>query len=230
MAENEQPPADDWLARRRRLDSLLRLQAAVMTGDPGQHEAVRVLAEALADPEAEVRELAAAGLAEFGPDAQIALPELIKAVQDENPVVRRRALRAIGFIGATAADDALPCLIAATEDDDEGVSMQAIATIGELGPAAAPAVPALMSAIWTGDVRRRAVAGVSLTSIGAAAVPSLMQSLSHPAGEVRAKAAHLLGRLGPAAAEARAALQGLLNDRDDATRAEAQAALKSIEA
>jgi len=230
MAENDSSPAADWLARRRRLDSLLRLQAAVMIGDPEQHEAVRVLAEALADPEPDVRELAAAGLAEFGPDAQIALPELIKAVQDENPVVRRRAVRAIGFIGPAAADDSLASLIAATEDDDEGVALQAAATIGELGPAAAPAIPALMSAIWTGDVRRRAIAGVSLTRIGEAAVPSLIQSLSHPAAEIRAKAAHLLGRLGPAAAEARPALRALLNDRDDSARAQAAEALKSLEA
>src|SRR5262245_57493638 len=229
MAENEQPPADDWLARRRRLDSLLRLQAAVMIGDPSQTEAVRVLAEALGDPETDVRELAAAGLSEFGPEAQIALPELIKAIQDESAVVRRRALRAIGLIGPTSADDALPSLIAATEDDDESVAMQAVSTIGDLGPAAAPAIPALMSAIWTGDVRRRAVAGAAVTHIGEAAVASLMQSLEHPAPEVRSKVAHLLAQIGPAAAEARPALQNLLNDRDDAVRAEAAAALKAIE-
>jgi HEAT repeat protein len=228
MAENEQPPADDWLARRRRLDSLLRLQAAVMIGDPSQTEAVRVLAEALSDPESDVRELAAAGLSEFGPEAQVALPELIKALQDESAVVRRRVLRAIGFIGAVASDDALPGLIAATEDDDESVALQAVATIGDLGPAAAPAIPALMSAIWTGDVRRRAVAGASMMRVGEAAVPSLVQSLSHPAAEVRAKVAHLLGQIGPAAAEARPALQALQNDRDDAVRARAAAALKAI--
>lgn len=229
MAENETSPNEDWLTRRRRLDSLLRLQAAVMIGDPGQAEAVRMLAEALSAPENDVRELAAAGLSELGPDAQIALPELIKAVQDESAVVRRRALRAIGFIGQNAADDALSCLIAATEDDDESVALQAVATIGDLGPAAAPAIPALMSAIWTGNVRRRAVAGASMMRIGAAAVPSLMQSLQHPAAEVRSKVAHLLAQIGPAAAEARPALQNLLNDRDDAVRAEAAAALKRLE-
>ena len=56
-----------------------------------------------------------------------------------------------------------------------------MATIGDLGPAAAPAIPALMSAIWTGDVRRRAVAGASMMRVGEAAVPSLIQSLGHPA-------------------------------------------------
>jgi HEAT repeat protein len=228
MAANDPSSAADWLARRRRLDSLLRLQAAVMMGDPGQVEAVRMLAEALGDSEVDVRELAAAALSDFGPDTQVALPELIKAVQDESPIVRRRALRAIGAIGVSAADDALPCLIAATEDIDDSVALQAVAALGELGPPAAPAVPALMSVVWTGDVRRRAIAGVALTRIGDAAVPSLIQSLSHPAAEVRVKVAHLLGQIGPAAVEARSALQTLAADKDEAVRNEAAAALRQI--
>jgi len=221
--------ATDWLQRRRRLDSLLRLQAAVMIGDPGQHEAIRLLAEALSDAEADVRELAAAALSEFGAEGRIALPELIRAVQDENPVVRRRAIRAIGFIGPEAADDALSILAASTEDLDDGVALQAIATLGDFGSLASSAIPALMSAIWTGDVRRRAVAGATLSRIGPAVVPFLVQSLSHPAPEVRAKCAHLLGSLGASAQEARPALELLLNDRDDATRDAAGQALRLIE-
>lgn len=228
MAEPDSS-SDDWLARRRRLDSLLRLQAAVMMGDPGQLEAVRLLAEALGDPDPHIRELAAAALSEFGPDAQLALPELIQACQDESLVVRRRAVRAIGFIGPVAADDALPMLLMATEDDEASVSLQALATLGDFGPAAAPAVPALVSALWTGDVRRRAVAGVALNRVGPAAVPSLVSSLSHPSSEVRAKVAHILGTFGLAAREACAHLRELLADRDEHVRERAAAALSMID-
>lgn len=228
MAANDPSSATDWIARRRRLDSMLRLQAAVMVGDPGQIETVRLLADALDDPEVEIREIAAAALSEFGPEARVALPELIRAVQDESPIVRRRALRAIALIGPAAAEDSLSNLIAATEDVDESVALQAVATLGEFGPPAAPAVPALVAVVWTGDVRRRAVAGVALTRVGEAAVPSLIQSLTHPAAEVRGKVAHLLGKIGPAAAEARPALQALESDRDPAVRAQAAAALEAI--
>lgn len=199
-----------------------------MIGDPGQGEALRMLAEALGDADAEIRELAAQALAEFGPDAQQALPELITAVQDESALVRRRALRAIAGIGVAAAEDALPCLIAATEDVDQSAALQAVATLGDLGPLAAPAVPALMSVVWTGDVRRRAIAGVALMRVGEAAVPSLIQSLTHPAAEVRGKVVHLLGKIGPAAAEACPALQKLQNDSDPTVRAAAAAALDAI--
>lgn len=228
MSSQDPSSAVDWLARRRRLDSLLRLQAAVMIGDPGLVEAVRLLAEALGDSDTDIRELAAAALSEFGPEGQAALPELIQACSDESAVVRRRAIRAIGYIGPVASEDALPTLLAATEDEDDGVALQAIATLGELAAGAAAAVPALVSAIWTGDVRRRAVAGVALTRIGGAAVPALVQSLTHPSSEVRAKSAHLLGKIGPAAMEARSALLSLLHDRDDSVRARAEEALKAI--
>jgi HEAT repeat protein len=226
------PPApdssSDWLTRRRRLDSLLRLQAAVMAGDPALHEAVRLLADALSDPEDEVREMAAAALAEFGAEAQIALPELIQATTDSSAIVRRRAIRAIGIVGPIAADDALPILIAASEDHDDGVALQAVATIGEFGPLAVTAVPTILSALWTGDVRRRAVAGVALQRVGESAIPSLVQTLVHPSPDVRAKVAHVLGKFGPAAAEAKPHLEPLLHDADDSVRAAATEALQAI--
>ncbi len=217
-----------WLTRRRQLESLLRLHAAVVTGDQGNLEAIRLLAEALSDREPQIRELAALALIESGPEARYALPELIVALQDESPVVRRRAIRAIGVVGPVALDDALAALVAATEDDEESVVLQAISTLGELGPSATAAVPALIAALWTGGARRRAVAGVALLRMGPATVPSLVQSLSHPSPEVRGKVAHLLGRLGRDAAEAIPALQSLLSDPDETVRAESQEALAAI--
>jgi HEAT repeat protein len=228
------PPASepnaDWLEKRRRLDALLRLQAAVMSGDPAHHEAVRLLADSLGDVDDEIRELAATALAEFGPDAQIALPELIQATTDENATVRRRAIRTIGFIGPIAAEDAIPAVEAASEDADDSVALQAIATLGEFGPMSAPAIPVMLAAIWTGDARKRAVAGAALQRVGEAAIPSLIQTLVHPSAEVRAKVAHILGKIGPGAAEARYALESLLHDQDEGARQAAQEALDAISA
>jgi len=221
----------DWLAGRRRLDAILRLQAAVLVGDPAQAEAVRLLSEALGDPDVGVREAAAAALGEFGIDGRAAIPNLVRATQDENEVVRRRAIRALGFVAdpEESADTIVPALVAATEDSDAGVSLQAVATLSEFGPLAAPALPALISAIWTGDVRRRALAGVALARLGELAVTSLVQSLQHPSVDVRAKVAHVLGKIGPVAAEARPRLQLMLSDEDETVRAEAAEALRQIE-
>ncbi len=218
----------DWLEKRRRLDSLLRLQAAVMSGDPAHHEAIRALAEALTDADDEIRELAAGALAEFGPDAQIALPELIQASTDANPTVRRRAIRTIGFIGPVAADDAMAAVEAASEDENESVALQAVATLGEFGPLAASAIPVMLAAIWTGDSRKRAIAGAALQRVGEAAIPSLIQTLVHPSAEVRAKVVHVLARMGPGATEAKFALESLLHDSDEVVRSAAHEALNAI--
>lgn len=228
MSSNDPGPVADWVARRRQLESLLRLHAAVLTGGSTSLEAVRLLAEALSDPESQVREIAALALIEFGVEARYALPELIQAVQDPSPLVRRRAIRAIAAVGPDALTDALPSLIAATEDEEESVALQAASTIGEFGTAAAAAAPALISALWTGDVRKRAIAGASLLRMGSAAVPGLIQSLTHPSPEVRGKATQLLGRLGGVAESAIPSLQNLLSDPDESVRGEAQQAIDAI--
>jgi HEAT repeat protein len=119
-------------------------------------------------------------------------------------------------------------LIAATEDEEESVALQAASTIGEFGTAAAAAAPALISALWTGDVRKRAIAGASLLRMGSAAVPGLIQSLTHPSPEVRGKATQLLGRLGGVAESAIPSLQNLLSDPDESVRGEAQQAIDAI--
>lgn len=232
MAEPSDQPAQpaDWLLRRRRLDTVLRLQAAVMLGDPAHSEAIRVLSDALGDSDMNVRETAAAALSEFGPEARSAIPNLIRATQDEDEVVRRRAIRAIGFIvdPVEAPDTVVPVLIAATEDADPGVSLQAVATLSEFGVGAASALPAFLAALWTGGVRMRALAGNALIKLGEIAVPSLIESLSHPAAEVRTKAAYILGRIGPAASAAIPALQLLRTDPDEFARTEAGEALARI--
>src|SRR5262245_47868814 len=219
----------DWLLRRRRLDSILRLQAAAVAGDPAHQEAVRVLAEALGDPVSDVREIAICALHEYGAEARSALSELIRATQDESPVVRRRAVRAVADV-ADPNDpniDVIPALLAATEDPDGGVVAQAIASLGEFGPPASSAIPALMAALWTGDARRRALVGVALARIGPAAVPSVTQALTHPSPDVREKAAQVLARIGPPD-EARPALEPLLSDPDAGVRNAVKTILDSV--
>jgi HEAT repeat protein len=84
----------------------------------------------------------------------------------------------------------------------------------------------MLAAIWTGDSRKRAVAGAALQRVGEAAVPSLIQTLVHPSGEVRAKVAHVLGKMG--ASEAVCALESLLHDQDELVRLAAEEALDAI--
>ena len=217
----------DWLARRRRLDAVIRLQTAALLGDAAREEALRLLTEALSDSDHEVREQAAAALSEFGSEGGAAVPALMQAVNDDNVVVRRRVIRALGGMGE-AAEDAIPALVAATEDSEPSVALQALASLADLTPMTVAALPAFLSALWTGDVRSRAVATVALVRLGPAAVPSLLSTLAHPAPDVRAKAAHILGKIGPPAAEAKPLLEKMLSEKDETLRLAAKDALQMI--
>jgi HEAT repeat protein len=60
------------------------------------------------------------------------------------------------------------------------------------------------------------------------AVPTLVRLLTHQAPQARALAAQTLGRIGPAAAESKPALQRLLHDPNAAVKSAAQTALERI--
>jgi len=108
--------------------------------------AVDVLAAALADSDAEVREAAATALARVGASGSKTAPAVAKLLGDENVRVRDSAtlaLRAMGKGGAVA----VPGLIGALKDPAPTVRMSAALALGSMGVAAEPAVPAMQEAI-----------------------------------------------------------------------------------
>jgi|SRR5262245_4132980 len=67
---------------------------------------VKDWAATLKASDVESRQVAAAMLSEMGSDARGALPELIEALGDEDPLVRRLAVQSLGNIGPEAHDAA----------------------------------------------------------------------------------------------------------------------------
>ena len=87
------------------------------------------LAEALSDPDPDLRIAAAMALESMGPDAAPAIPALVKALKDREGIVRQRAVIALGNIGP-AASDAIPALVEAGKwDPVRGHVDEAIAKI-----------------------------------------------------------------------------------------------------
>jgi HEAT repeat protein len=125
-------------------------------------------------------------LGSFGPEAAQAVPELIRALRDEDRRVRWFAAEALGLIGPDA-ESAVPALIEALRSD-------AVAT-GDAGDDG--------DAVKDGPVRL--MAAFALGKVGPAAravVPELIAALSGPDSRVRGAAAQTLGQMGPAAREA----------------------------
>jgi HEAT repeat protein len=65
-----------------------------------------------------MRRQAVETLSRIGPDAAKAVPDLTYALNDPDPIVRKTAARALGQIGAAAAD-AAPALIRFFQIPDE---------------------------------------------------------------------------------------------------------------
>jgi HEAT repeat protein len=110
--------------------------------------AIPLLQSLLNDNDARVRERAANGLANFGPDSAPAVDSLRsalarKAMDSDEMGAKASAAVALGRIGP-AAKSAVPELMAAlAETRDSGVGEGCIFALGEIGPAAQKAIPLL---------------------------------------------------------------------------------------
>jgi hypothetical protein len=90
----------------------------------------------------DMHESAAAALGRIG---AAAVPQLLTALADQDPIIRQRAADVLARIGPEA-QEATPRLIELLRDEqeDDRVRKTAAWALGQIGPAAAGAVPALM--------------------------------------------------------------------------------------
>jgi HEAT repeat protein len=95
-------------------------------------------------------------LGDLGDDAEVAVPAVIAALRDENPLVRKMAVLTLGDIGPCTAE-VVGALIEALCDVSPAVRRRAAITLGILGCAAA--VQALQDTLRDEDdqVRKAAV-------------------------------------------------------------------------
>ena len=113
--------------------------------------AVKAIAAALSDPDANVRGAAAASLAEIGPVAAPVIFALAKALSDSSPRVRDLAAVALGSMGPKAAP-AISELVNALNDSVDYVRAPAAGVaLGAIGPEAQAAVKPLAEKLLTKD-------------------------------------------------------------------------------
>jgi HEAT repeat protein len=122
-------------------------------------------------------------------------------------------------------DAVLPSLVDLLKHEEWYIRKEAAKRIGGMGPKAKAAADPLRAALRGQIVPRlRDVDAIAIIQAaealwkvdgrGEAVVPTLMEALKHEHWRVRADAAELLGRIGPAAKEAIPVLTDALNDRD----------------
>jgi len=161
---------------------------------PGARPAVPILVRSLDDLAPEVRRAAAWRLGSIGLDAEAALIDLRRAIEDKEGMVRDAASEAVRRIESKANDFRTKRLPGALEDlasPDPDVRRGVAEILGGFGPHSAPAVPALIRGLDDRDASVRLASAHALGLIGTAArdaLPALAAREADPDERVRRSA------------------------------------------
>ncbi len=212
---------------------------------------IRALAEAMKDPDLEVRRAAIRSLSRF--HDRSTLPAFREAIRDADAEVRATAIHAVAEMKDRGAGDAV---LAALRDESPEVRHAAAEAIAELKPAGArepllaalrdpnPEVrahvvgalaqlkdPAALEGLTTAlrdpkaDVRARAIEAIVELEVSTAPA-ALLEALRDPSAEVRHQAAHAMGHFQDV--RAIPTLRALITDPNEDVREAAVEALAEI--
>jgi HEAT repeat protein len=151
----------------------LRETSARLLGQLGQDAAASVpaLAQALQDGAVEIRRAAAGSLAQLGPLAKDALPQLKRAVEAEKDRgVRCSAIYAIGSLGKDAVPT-VALLAKCVKENHVEVRLAAIRALGNIGPDAKAAIVPLLDAARESQTDIREAATDALKKIQSEGTP-----------------------------------------------------------
>lgn len=163
-------------------------------------------AEAIPDVAAALQE------PDYAPEAALALsfmgsaavPPLQDAINANDPIVRREALRALGKLRERASIDpkiVVPLLLRAIDDPDPAVRNVAVTYLGIVRDDPGPEVAGLIKALADENAEVRQAAAAALAEYGALAekaIPALKKAASDPEEEVRREAGRTLVRISEA--------------------------------
>jgi HEAT repeat protein len=158
----------------------------------------------------------------IGPEAKNAIPALVEALSDADPLVRGEAAVALSRIDPTA-DGVVAALSRALADSDYGVRNNVAKALGRCGPAAKPALAALKKTLRDQKKEVRWAAFEATARIGPQAAAVLIEALGDGSDAWHRKhAARALGSIGPKGRQAErvAALIIALRDSDAEVRRE----------
>ena len=196
-----------------------RAAAVEILGACGKSAATEI-AYCMQDEQQLVRETAIAELRALKKDA---VPELLKALRSQNPMMRTGAALALNTCSDPRAIDAL---IEILDDSDASVCAAAAIALVEIG---AQAVPALLKTARTSSGRSRTQAYKVLKKLNSLKGHRMLaDGLADSDVEVRTVSAAAVGELGARGTRHVGRLAELLNDKDEGVRMEAAHAMGQV--
>jgi HEAT repeat protein len=130
-----------------------------------------------------------------------AVTPLREALQSDNPIVRREALRAMGKLRERASIDpqiVIPVLLQSLDDTDASVRNVAVTYLGIVRDSPEKEVAGLIKALSDESSDVRQAAAVALAEYGTLAepaIPALKKAATDPDDEVKREAGRTLVRL-----------------------------------
>ncbi|HZZ29086.1 MAG TPA: HEAT repeat domain-containing protein [Pirellulales bacterium] len=211
------------------MDPSLTVPALNALADAGD-EGIKVLIGELKNDKAVFS--ACIALADAGPKAKEAVPELARVTQDRHPAVRREAIMALGEIGPDAKPAAAQ-LVKALSDSQNSVKYAAAFAVGRIG--IKEATPDLTKLLDSDDHFMRMISAWSLAKINPEdrksvdrAVSMLVIGLKDDNQHVRGAAARGLLELHAPQDVVMSAMADLLADKDPGVRANVVDAISSL--
>jgi HEAT repeat protein len=211
------------------MDPSLTVPALNALADAGD-EGIKILTEELKNDKAQY--WACIALAEAGPKAKAAVPELARVSQDKHPAVRMEAIIALGEIGPDSKS-ASPQLVNALSDKQNSVRYAAAFAVGRIG--VKEAAPQLTKQLDSDDAFLKMISAWALAKINPddkagmeRAVSLLVSGLKDPSQHVRGAAARGLLDLHAPQEEVMSAMSDLLADKDPEVRGNVADALASL--
>jgi HEAT repeat protein len=209
-------------------DPAVSQRAAVVLGRFGG--ASRAAAPALLELATQQKPPAPAYLEALGQIGPSVVPEILRAIEKENPDLLTRdhwSIKCLQALGGPAA----PALTHALSSPSVAVRLVAARGLGELGPAGASVTDSLAAGITDADPRVRATVLAGLVSVrmpAAKVVPKVQAAFKDPSPAVRLTAAQLVPYLGADARTLAPSLLAALNDPEPAVRGATVQALGSV--
>lgn len=192
---------------------------------PSAADDIASIAKGLASKSAQERGKAADDLADLGPKAKAAAPDLIKLLKDSDAEVRGHAAYALGQIGDQRAA-VVDALVSAAADKEPLVRRAAIRAFRSLKLPREVVMPRMVKALKSAQPADAAAILSTIAEAGEEAIPFLIECLDN--NEARYWACLALADMGPAAKKAVPQLTKLQESDEPQVRLQALVALGQI--
>jgi len=193
-------------------------------------ESIRILLNQLSNQESQhMRECALHAISRFHSSSSLVVPAVIKMLDDNYATVRSAACQALGQYHAASKPAVKKLIEMVKTENDSNTKYSALNTLANIGRNDPQVIQLYLDLLDDPMMSDHAICNLSNFGVNAApAVPKLIALLKTGDSNIRHRAAHALGTIGPAAQDAIPVLSETLKDPDATLVRSVEQAIRNI--